>query len=272
MARIPAEVSGLLRDLAANLAIILGRNLVGIYQYGSLTQHAFNPKRSDIDCIVVTQRDLSAAQFRRLRGWLASTAKSNSWAATRLQMTFLIRSEILTMNSKACLYQFGKLQRIRSDGNPIIWMNVLTSGITLYGPRPGTFVPAITPESFLAALKREVGYIREEVVEKPDSEWRNVPFYRAYAVLTLCRILYSHATGTVVSKPRAAKWAIEHLPVELRDVVLLAQESDREGHAENRSSKLSLSPIRRLVDFAEAQLDAAPAYWRRRLATQRVSR
>jgi hypothetical protein len=269
MARIPAEVSGLLRDLAANLPIILGRNMVGIYQYGSLTQHAFNRKRSDIDCIVVTRRKLSDAQFRRLRAWLASTAKSNSWV-TRLQATFLIRSEVFTMNSRACLYQFGKLQRIRSDGNPIIWMNVLESGVTLHGPRPESFVPAITREMFFAALKREVGYIREEVVEKPDGEWRDVPFYRAYAVLTLCRILYSHAQGMIVSKPRAARWAMQHLAVELRDVVLLAQESDREGHAENRSSKLSLSRIRRLIEFAEAQLDATPSV-RRRIRRQRES-
>jgi hypothetical protein len=263
MARIPAEVSGLLRDLAANLPIILGRNLLGIYQYGSLTQHAFNPKRSDIDCIVVTQRDLSAAQFRRLRGWLASAAKSNSWAATRLQMSFLIRSEVLTMNSKACLYQFGKLQRIRSDGNPIIWLNVLTSGITLHGPRPGTFVPAITPEMFFAALKREVGYIREEVVEKPHSEWRDVPFYRAYAVLTLCRILYSHAKGTVVSKPRAARWAMDDLSPKLAELVRQALDSDRHGHSEKRSAAIPLSRIRQLIDLADAQLQATPSVSRR---------
>jgi hypothetical protein len=257
MARIPAEVSGLLRGLAANLPIILGRNLVGIYQYGSLTQRAFNPKRSDIDCIVVTRRDLSDAQFRLLRRWLASTAKTNSWAARRLQMTILIHDEVLTANSKASLYQFGKLQRIRADGNPIIWMNVLRSGITLYGPRPGSFVPAITRESFFAALKREVGYLREEIVEKPDSEWRDVPFYRAYAVLTLCRILYSHAKGTVVSKPLAAKWAIDQLTPQLGEIVLQALESDRRGHAEKPSITIRLSHIRQLIEFVEGELGAA---------------
>jgi hypothetical protein len=202
MSYIPAQISSLLNDLTTRLPVILGRNLVGIYLYGSFTQAAFNPKRSDVDLIVVTERDLSDAQFRRLDTWLAQKAKSNPWT-TRLQISFLIRDQVLTMNSKACLYQFGQLRRSGSDGNPIIWMNVLKSGIVLYGPNPETFVPPITPEILFPALEREVGYLREEIIEKPESEWRDVPSYRAYAVLTLCRILYSFRKGTIASKRRA---------------------------------------------------------------------
>src|SRR5438067_11747299 len=108
MARVPSQVTALLSELTARLPLILGKNLVGIYLYGSLTQRAFNPKRSDVDCIVVTERDLSDAQFRKLFAWLARAEESNPWV-TRLQMLFLIKDEVLTMNSKACLYQFGVL-------------------------------------------------------------------------------------------------------------------------------------------------------------------
>src|SRR5438128_1897468 len=110
MAHIPTQVTALLEDLTAHLPVILGRNLVGLYLYGSLTQRAFNPKRSDVDCIVVTERDLSEAQFRRLGAWLARAAESNPWVA-RLQLLFLIKHQVLTMNAKACLYQFGVLKR-----------------------------------------------------------------------------------------------------------------------------------------------------------------
>src|ERR1700753_2325430 len=92
-ARAPAQVSALLRELAARLPVILGRNLVGIYLYGSLTPRVFHPRRSDVDLIVVTRRDLSDTQFRRLGAWLAREAESNPWT-TRLQMLFLIRDEI----------------------------------------------------------------------------------------------------------------------------------------------------------------------------------
>src|SRR5205085_9074164 len=211
MTRIPAQVSALLQELTTQLPLILGRNLVGIYLYGSLTQRAFNPKRSDVDLIVVTRRDLSAAQFKRLDAWLARARESNAWVE-RLQGSFLIRDEILTMNAKACLYQFGQVKRSGSDGNPIIWLNVLRSGVVLYGPPPESFVPEITPEIFLQALAREVGYLRAEICEQPQSEWRDVPSYRVYAVLTLCRILSSPRHRTVVSTQRAAQWALAPLP------------------------------------------------------------
>ena len=249
MAYIPTQVSALLQDLTAHLPIILGRNLVGLYLYGSLTQRAFDPKRSDVDCLAVTRRDLSEAQFRRLGAWLARAAKSNPWVA-RLQMLFLIENQVLTMNSRACLYQFGLLKRGSSDGNPIIWMNVLKSGVVLFGPRPESFVPAITPEMLFQALEREVGYLREEISEKPESEWRNVPSYRAYAVLTLCLILYSSRKGTIVSKPRAARWAIKYLPEEWGEVILQALGTDEA----KGSAEIPLSRIKEFIDFADAQL------------------
>jgi hypothetical protein len=157
------------------------------------------------------------------------------------------------MNSKACLYQFGLLKRSGSDGNPIIWMNVLESGVVLFGPRPESFVPAITPEILLQALEREVGYLREEISEKPESDWRNVPSYRAYAVLTLCRILYSYKKGTIISKQRAARWALKSLPEEWSEIILQALECDANDGSE-QPSDISLSRIEQFIYFVGAQL------------------
>jgi hypothetical protein len=253
MASIPVEVSTLLLNLNAQLPAILGRNLVGIYLYGSLTQAAFNPKRSDVDLIVVTERDLSDVQFRKLGAWLAQAAESNHWIA-RLQMSFLIKTEVLKMNSRACLYQFGQLKRCGSDGNPIIWMNVLESGVVLFGPGPETFVPEITPQILFEALAREVGYLREEISCKPLSEWRDVASYRVYAVLTLCRILYSFGKGAIVSKRRAARWAIKHLPEEWHEIILQALESA----GGKRPTEISLQRIAQFIDFADARLHPQP--------------
>ena len=254
MAYIPDQVSALLHDLTTHLPVILGKNLIGIYLYGSLTQRAFNPKRSDVDCIVVTRRDLSDSQFKKLNAWLARAAESNAWT-TRLQMQILIKDEVLTMNSRACLYQFGLLKRSGSDGNPIIWMNVLKSGVVLFGPRPESFVPAITPEILFQALEREVGYLREEIIEKPESEWRDRLSYRAYAVLTLCRILYSFNRGTIVSKQRAARWAIKYLPEEWNEIILQALDYNNS----KRSTDILLSRIKQFIAFADAQLHSVTA-------------
>jgi hypothetical protein len=67
----PSQLSALLRDLAVHLPVLLRGNLVAIYLYGSLMQRAFNTRRTDVDCIVVTLRDLTDGQFKRLGAWLA---------------------------------------------------------------------------------------------------------------------------------------------------------------------------------------------------------
>jgi hypothetical protein len=127
---------------------------------------------------------------------------------------------------------------------------VLKSGVILFGPRPESFVPPITQELLFQALEREVGYLRDEISQKPESEWRDVPSYRAYAVLTLCRILYSFSKGTIVSKQRAANWAIKHLPEEWGEIILQALEINETARAAN----ISLVRIEQFIDYAATQL------------------
>ena len=253
MARTPAQLTTLLRGLTARLRVVLGTNLVGFYLSGSITQRAFDPRRSDIDCVVVTRRDLSDSQVRKLGAWLDESARMNPWTS-RLQLQFLPRNQILTMNARACLYQFGVLNRTGSDGNPIIWMNILKTGRVLHGPRPESFVPEITRKMLFEALVRELGYLREEISEKPESEWRDIPKHQAYAVMTVCRILYSFNKGTVVSKPRAALWAFTTLPKEWHPIIRQAVAFDRG----ERKSGISLTRIRELLEFAAGRLGSRP--------------
>src|ERR1700694_385121 len=45
---------------------LLSDNLIGIYLHGSLAMGCFNPRRSDIDLIVVTRRGITPEVKRRL--------------------------------------------------------------------------------------------------------------------------------------------------------------------------------------------------------------
>jgi hypothetical protein len=180
--------------------------------------------------------------------WLAEAAVVDPWIP-RLQMQVLLKGRLLRPDTRGYLYQFGVLTRSGSDGNSIIWMNVLASGRTLHGPTPTTFLPPITSEMLFEALVREVAYLRKEIA-KPASKWRNKRFYRAYAVLTLCRILYSSRFGDVVSKTRAGRWALQTLPSRWHSLIRSAMESDR-----GKRSTLALPRIARFIEFVTTQLD-----------------
>jgi hypothetical protein len=251
--RLPAQASTLLHDLKAHLPVILGKNLVGIYLYGSVTQRAFDPSRSDIDGIVVTRRTLTDRQFRTLRTWMARKARANPWTR-RVQLIFLLKNNVLTMNAPSCLYQFGRLSRGTSDGNPIIWIDVLDRGVVLSGAKPRSLVPTISATLLEQALEREIGYLRAEMIRKSRSKWRDVPSYRAYVVLTLCRILYSFHTGKIVSKPVAARWAVRSLP---RPWHVLIRQASR-GESRKRATRLPLARIAQFIAFAEARSHRSP--------------
>lgn len=247
--RVPAEAVSLLDKMTNHIPVILGRNLVGIYLYGSITNSSFNPHRSDIDCLAVTRISLSENQFRRLRAWLENMAKTNSWT-TRLQMSFLVKNQLLVSsvpsNLTSCLYQFGKLQRCGSDGNPIIWLDHLRVGETLVGPAATSFLPEITEELLNAALQREIDYLRDEL-GNPESKWRDLPMYRAYATLTICRILYTRAKGSVVSKPMAARWALKRLPVRFHGLIEKALDYNKTA----RDVQIPLRSLRGLLNVTQ---------------------
>lgn len=264
MRNIPPRLATTLRQLAAAFDDILGANLTGIYLYGSLTQRAFEAERSDVDLIVVVQRDVSDAQFRRLEVWLGGTAATAPWVR-RLHMQILVRGRLLREDTRGALYQFGALRRSGSDGNPIIWLNVLASGLTLAGPPPQRLLPPITAAMVSAALVRELEYLRAEVAN-PKSPWRDQRFYRAYAVLTLCRILYTHTCGEIASKPRAARWALRTLPERWHSLVRSAWSGSR---VERRP--LPLPRIARFIDYVGAQLTQPPPTDRRPAAGRRAS-
>lgn len=249
MAEYPAEVAALFDDLTAHFRRLLGEELVGIYLFGSLTQGSFDAARSDIDVMVVTRDHIDKGRSDLVRKWLEGMAAANLWT-TRLQMMIIGRADILTMNARACHYQFGKFSRGGSDGNPIPWINILESGITLYGPPASEFVPEITPKILHATLVRELGYLREELTEKPNSEWRDRPKYRAYAILTVCRILYTNCKGKIVSKPLAAIWALRTLPSEWQTLINTAV-----AHDAGQPAKLPLPEIREFVRFAGGQIE-----------------
>jgi Domain of unknown function (DUF4111)/Nucleotidyltransferase domain len=249
MRAVPPPVASTLHALTAALGEILRSNLIGVYLYGSLTQGTFDPARSDVDCLVVVHRDLIQAQVRKLRTWLARAARLESWIP-HLQMQVLRQARLLRPDTRGYLYQCGALKRSGSDGNPIIWMNVLATGITLTGPTPATFLPPITGEMLSDALERETTYLCAEITN-PASERRDRAFYRAYAVLTLCRILYSSRTGRVASKPQAARWALRTLPTRWHSLIRAAEASNR-----GKPAPLRLPRIARFIAFTDTQLAA----------------
>lgn len=250
--QIPTEFRTVADDLTRLLVDALGANFVGLYAYGSLFDESFVPSNSDLDCIAVTAAPLDDASLARLAPLLV-VVPSSIPGLSRVQMSILVRDQVLEDDPSACLFQFGDLRRSGSDGNPIIWLDFFQRGAILHGPDPSSFVPDITREMLHAALVREVGYLKDEISLNPDSEWRDKPSYRAYAVLTLCRILYTHTSGSIVSKSQAAAWVSGNHPDWIAQLASIAEGTRREAWI----VEIPIHALEQLIAYTSAYLNPA---------------
>ncbi len=202
-----------------DLPEILEDNLVAIYLYGSLTYNAFNELKSDVDCEVVTKRNLSDEEFKVLKNWYKQVSKTNFWVK-RLEMYYSTKQSVkrLGHKSEGAVYHNSKFQKIARSywPNPITWFNIRKSGKVLYGADPKLFIPDVGRGQLLKALKMEVEYL-----EKRNPKCTRAPRDQAYAVLTLCRILYTLNQNTITSKTKAAQWCIKTMP-EWSELIRLA--------------------------------------------------
>ena len=255
---IPRDLSELLQAIATDFPKILREELVGVYLWGSLTYEAFDETCSDVDCIVVTRRDLNDREFSEVDEWFKEAGRRNRWVK-RVEMRFVIDKEFLDKTSRCCgFYHYtGKLVRTGSDGNPIIWMNIGQSGITLWGKDAKLIAPHVSDQCLHDALLLELNYLKEGLASRIGDRSDKAFVYNAYAVLTACRILYSARDGTLVSKDQAYNWAMKRVPPILQPIIHAA----RENRLRNRGTTTPglEEDARRFVEFVTGEVTKALA-------------
>ncbi|HXN51364.1 MAG TPA: aminoglycoside adenylyltransferase domain-containing protein [Candidatus Acidoferrum sp.] len=251
---IPPDLSNLLQTMASDFPAVLRGNLVGIYLWGSLTYDAFDESCSDVDCIVVIRRDLDDREFSDLDDWFKNQKEQNRWV-DRIDMRFVIDHELLDKASRCCgfYHDTGKLARHGSDGNPIIWLNIGGSGITLWGKDAKLISPRVSDQCLNDALLLELKYLKEDLTANAGDRSEKAFIHNAYAVFTACRIFYSASHRALASKDRAHAWAIETVPPMWRAVVQAAKHN-RLKNAGSATPQLEQDAMR-YIEFVTGEVN-----------------
>src|SRR6185437_13654186 len=90
----------------------------------------------------------------------------------------------------------------------INWYVVREKGVALFGPSPKTLIDPISREELVQAVEDSARWWRGRV-ENHEPWHRNA---QVYAILTMCRALYTFKTTDFVSKRQAALWAQTAMP------------------------------------------------------------
>ncbi len=208
------EIDVVLDLLLSKTKDIMGERFVGMYVFGSLASGDFNPESSDVDFVVVSDTDLTQETTAKLEAMSRDLVSNGSEWARRLEGSFLPLQAFRGSSPNHAMYpsisvggSFGPDSKGIEE--PIQRSMLREDGIALVGPSPKSFIDPVTPEDLrTATLDILHGWWEPQLTDPFRLKDRE---YQAYAVLTMCRMLYTLTNGVIASKPASAAWATNHL-------------------------------------------------------------
>jgi hypothetical protein len=240
-----AEIEALLGCLTEEIRRNCDGSLVGLYVYGSLVTGDFDKDRSDIDLLAVVDSDIEDETFDRLDGMHARFVEDHPAWEDRIEVAYVPAPALWnfrTRTAQIAVISPGESFHLKAAGKDwlINWYMLRHVGVTLYGPPPQALIPEISQSEFMEAVRAQAEAWNEWVYRM------STPGAQSYAVLTLCRALYSHTHGRQASKKQAALWAQAYVP----QWAPLIQQSAlwlSENHDEERGDEAGLRETVRFV-------------------------
>lgn len=207
------EVNAVLDLLLAGAREVLGEQLVGMYLYGSLSSGDFDPLSSDIDFLIVTSDMLDDTATTELEKMHQRIWASGFKCALKLEGSYLPVNHLPRYEKSGIAYPTvneGKFYLAPHDSDWIIQRHIIREcGLALAGPDSKSLIEPVSPQDIRCAVRGFLdGWWFPLLADLPRLKNRGTG-YHAYAILTMCRSLHALEHGTIVSKPKAAKWAKE---------------------------------------------------------------
>lgn len=251
MQSLPKSLEKFIHTIQAELPILLGDTLFGLYIYGSISYNAFDRRKSDVDIIAVLHRPLNDREFKKIRKFYKTRLDQN-WVK-RLEMDYVVLSSLkdfslaLKNGFKATHLAHGTLHHnaFSDGGNPLNWLNIYQTGITLFGPLPKKFVPVISEKIILAGQRRAF----EEMKSLYHKWMKRDVWHQVYMVVMMNRIACALRTGRILSKAAAAHWGLKNLPQRFRPLMSITLK--KIAHPKGKPSKEISAALPELMEYVD---------------------
>lgn len=204
-----SELNAVLRALVSGAQEALGGNFIGAYLQGSFALSGWDAD-SDVDFIVVTEQELAEDELNALQRLHWKLYDLPSHWAQHLEGSYFPRRLLLRAGAEPSPLWYldnthRALEQDSHDDSQVVRWVLRERGLVLSGPAPQTLIDPVPAEALRQEARKTLQSWASQVFAAPqalDNGW-----YQPYAVLTLCRLLFTLRTGQVASKPVAADWA-----------------------------------------------------------------
>ncbi len=244
------EISGILSDREPS-----------IYLYGSVVLNDFRSGWSDIDILVLTQKQITEEQARRLVGLrqtMLAKEPDNPYYRS-FEGGMLTLDTFLHGNADRVIYWGTSGERItdRYAFDCFGMAELIESDALLFGPDVRSQLKAPAFDELCEGVKHHYKAIRR-YAKKTDRS-----IYSFGWILDIARCIYTLRTGKIVAKTAAAEWALENklcpdpdvLEIVLKvrkDPLILKEDKTYLDYAETLAE-----PIQRFADVLERELELA---------------
>jgi predicted nucleotidyltransferase len=207
------HVDELVRELLSRLQALLGDALAGVCLHGSLVAGDFDENLSDIDLLVVTSSDLDEGQLGSLERMHADFARAHPKWDDRIEAVYMSAAALQSFKERSSRLAvvspgepFHTMETKDFEFWTLKWYLAREQGVALFGPSPETLIPTVTQDEFVSGVRAHLQRWPEWITESGKRK------FHGYAVVTVCRGLYSWKHGQQASKRRAAEWAAREYP------------------------------------------------------------
>ncbi|OAB43725.1 aminoglycoside adenylyltransferase domain-containing protein [Paenibacillus glacialis] len=205
----------------------LKENLLGIYLHGSLAMGCFNPKRSDIDFLVIVREKLTPVNNNRIAN-IALSLHDEMPNDRGIEFSIILETYLISFVYPTPFefhYSDYHRDKYRADENYLcggfededLASQIVVAyqrGITLYGKPLSEICEPIDKQFYLASILNDVEGASRDIKINPPAYLTPM-----YLTLNLCRVLYFIKEGIVSSKREGGEWGAKELPLKYQGLV-----------------------------------------------------
>ena len=215
-----SEINDLLQLLLLQIQSILTDKFIGMYIGGSLASNSFNCETSDVDCYIITTKTLSKSLIDKIEEMHKQLYLNKHPYTKRIEVSYIPRDDLLNFdpNGTRPYFNEGCFYQGQYGSNYEIELHVLRGkGITIIGPDIKQLTKDISPQHLKKAILKNL-FEYWEANLNDDLKFSRSD-YQVFAVLTMCRTLYSLETGNIASKMQAAQWVIDTFDTHWKELI-----------------------------------------------------